>query len=229
MNRSFFIANHLLPCALSCIFALLSSGCSAATDEDLSGGNPSETVGTASESLLAGPTVNFQQYSYIQTNQPATEVYMDCQPDQVLTGVGAWVSGDNFAGLTVYCRDIEPNGQLSILETSYIHRGASQEGGPVNADSGKVVVGVGGIVTADNVYRLVIRECNWDPSTKRVNVFSCNYKSNNSGTQFTTEQYKEAFEGMSATDKARSVATGVGFTSSSDNLYNVRMSRGLLW
>jgi hypothetical protein len=212
---------------LAAACTLFVMGCSGvATDEDLALMADGE-VGSTSEAL-SGPTQQFTSYTYGSSNGTAqVERFRDCLADQVMTGVGARVVNDNFTDLTVYCRDILANGTLSANESQFTHGGASEEK-RVNAHNGQVVIGAGGIVSNDNVVRLVIRECPWNSATRRIDIFNCSYRANEDGTVFSTEKFFDTHSGASDSIKQRTVATGVGFTSSGDNVFAVRMSSGLL-
>jgi len=203
-------------------FAAMGCAADASTDESAT----DDPLGRSMEGLT-GPTVYFQSYTYAQSNGGgAVERFADCRSDQILTGVGARVTSDNFTDLSIYCRDILSNGSLSSLETRFTVGGTSEEKA-LHAPSGYAVVGGGAIVTSDNVYRLVLRICPWIPSTKRIDVASCSYISTTSGS-FSAETFLDTHTGVSSANTPRTVGTGLGFTSSGDNVIAVRMSSGLL-
>lgn len=203
------------------LVALSLTGCGAGTIE-----GEDETTDIIAEGLT-GPTVFFQSYTYAQSNGGGqVERFADCGPDQVLTGVGARVIDSNFTDLTIYCRDIGGNGQLSVSESQFTVGGPSEEQS-LHAGNGLVFVGVGAIVSSDNVARIVARVCPWIAASKRVDVASCSYSSTSPGSN-STEASLDMHNGVSAANKPRTVATGAGFTASGGNVVAVRMSSGLL-
>jgi hypothetical protein len=201
--------------------ALTLVGCAGATE-----GEGDESLDIVAEGLT-GPTVFFQSYTYAQSNGGGqVERFADCGPDQVLTGVGARVIDSNFTDLTIYCRDIGANGQLSVSESQFTVGGPSEEQS-LHAGNGLVFVGVGAIVSGDNVARIVARVCPWIAASKRLDVANCSYSSTLPGSN-STEASLDMHNGVSAANKPRTVATGAGFTASGGNVFAVRMSSGLL-
>jgi hypothetical protein len=210
----------LLPLAVGSLAAV---GCGA---EGYSDTASEEDLASVAESLT-GPTVFFQSYTYLQSNGGAqVERYVDCGPDQVLSGIGARVSGGDFLDFSVYCRDILSNGALSINEAHFQAGGPGEEKS-LHATNATVVVGGGAIVSGDNVVRIVLRTCPWIPATKRIDVINCSDISTTPGS-FSAEQFLDTHTGTSAANKPRTLATGAGMTATNDNVFAVRMSAGLL-
>jgi hypothetical protein len=205
------------------LFSMLGCGADVIDGESVETDGPIDSTTEA----LSGPTTFFESYTYLQSNGGAqVERYADCAPDQVLSGVGARVVSDNVTDLTVYCRDILANGTLSVNESQFTAGGASQEK-QLHATNAHAVVGFGAIVSGDNVNRIVLRICPWIAATKRVDVLNCSFISTTVGSN-SAEQAVDTHGGLSAALKPRTVATGAGFTTSSDNVFAVRMSSGLL-
>lgn len=86
-----------LPIAL---LALSVGGCGAGAVDGHDAGDPIDTT----VERIAGPATFFSSCSQAQSNGGAqTERFLDCAPDQILSGVGARVVNDNFPDLTIYC------------------------------------------------------------------------------------------------------------------------------
>lgn len=211
--------------ALSASLFSILGACTAEVGEDEQWDTPNEE-GTAS-AALTGSTVFFQGYTYRSSNGvAAVERFAECGPDQVLTGFGGRVNSDNFADVTVYCRDILNDGSLSVNETTFSAGGTAEEKS-IRASNGQVIVGLGGVVTSDNVNRFVARQCPWLASSKSIDIGQCSHTSTSSGI-FSTEVNLDTHEGYSATQKPKVVGAGAGMTATRDNVYAVRMTIGLL-
>ena len=176
---------------------------------------------------LSGPSEYFRSYSSQATDGVAqVERFVECEPDEVMTGFGARVDSDNVTDVTLYCRAIQSDGSLNPDDVSYYSGGDSQQQ-KILAGRGQVVVGLGGSVTNDSIERLVIWQCPWIATDRRVDTDSCSYKSTEPFSD-STEVFLNLHATLSASAKERTVGVGAGITATDDNMYAVRMISGYL-
>lgn len=153
-----------------------------------------------------------------------TELFKDCPLGSVLTGFGAHVKNHNFAGVTVHCRTINSDGSLG--SQSAYSAGTSIQEQQRFLPTNMVAVGLGGTVTDDNIYKIVIEGCLWDPSSRSIDFGNCqtfsSFKDINSEKFFGIEDVAES------SNRAKAVLTGAGMTSSHDNLRQIRITIGTI-
>lgn len=184
------------------------------------------TLDTAVASLEDSEAI-FESITYASSNGvPDVERFAECGENEVLTGLGARAVDGNVTDLTVYCREILDDGQLSEDESRYVEGGPSEEQ-RLKVDDGQVAVGVGSIVSHDNVARLVLKQCPWVPESRNVDVAQCSETSTVSGT-FSAEAFIDAQGSASSAQKPHVVLAGAGLTSTHDNVYAVRAKIGYL-
>ena len=202
------------------------------TEEELA-----EVEGTAEALTLPSPVYNGQGFVGAGSNEASAHCDRrnsagNPTNDEVLTGFGGRVdSSGNFTNIKVWCRTIGAGGFLSgeasygSGEESVVHAPGAGQDGFIN---GAVVVGVGGIVSSDNLTRAVIRICPWNPSTRKVGTGGlCVLKaSTTASTSF--ELLVDSHAGQPIITAERRVAVGVGLTASGDNLSGVRLEWGSL-
>lgn len=176
---------------------------------------------------LDGSEALFESTSYASSNGAAeVERFAECGENEILTGLGARAVSGNVTDLTIYCREILDDGQLSEDESRYVEGGSSEEQ-RLEVDDGQVAVGVGSIVSHDNVARLVLKQCPWLAESRTVDVAQCSETSTASGT-FSAEAFIDAHGSASSEQKPRVVLAGAGLTSTHDNVYAVRAKIGYL-
>jgi hypothetical protein len=179
------------------------------------------------EQALGADANEFESFTHLTVNgNAATERYVDCGQDQVMTGFGARADDGDVKDITVYCRDIETDGQLGQTELSFTHGGTAQER-VVHADAGHVVVGLGGwIMNNSNFGRVSIKQCPWDPQTRTVRADGCAWKG--SDGQTFAELQLDTHARYNSTERYRIVATGAGMSQRTSNVTEVRMRVGKL-
>lgn len=157
----------------------------------------------------------------------ATEKYADCNINGVLTGFGGQVSSGDFQGITAFCRDISMVNGLGILGSEYsVTNGSPSLEKSVKATPGWVVIGMGGKVDGSDLTRAVIRECEWDQSTRTVKPSTCRYKSTDASND--AEVFYNMWDYQAPQYYSRSIWTGVGMTAGPELVKVVRGCFGYL-
>lgn len=200
-------------------------GCSGDRASDSVGED--EVLESQSEARRA-PSDFFSEFRYESSSGAShVERYVDCGVDQVLTGAGARVDGNgHVTDVTIHCRDILSDGALSANAYSVQAGGASQEK-VIQATLGYVIVGLGATVADANLQRLVIKQCPWIASDRRVDVSACDYTSTTPGSD-SSDVFLDAHLAYSTSERSRVVATGFGLTATRDQVLTIRMSSGKL-
>lgn len=151
-----------------------------------------------------------------------TERFVDCDINGILVGFGGRVkSGGKFTDITAYCRDLNPDGTLG--PTYERTDGGSSKESHVVATDGYVVAGIGGVVNHSNLVRSVIRECKYQPETRRLDASTCRLKSSDASTAM--EIYYSAHEHIIFPEWFPIVAIqGVGLTAGTESLEVIRFT-----
>ena len=210
----------LFACAVIAVLVTASScALDPASDEDLGA-----DVDVTTQAIGEGQAFNSIFDLSCQRNGPCntpgivrTEAFTECPTNFFVFGFGARVdSKGNFTGVKLGC------GSADYVVT----RSGAGEEKIVSADPGQVVVGVGGIVTGNDLTRAVIRQCPFNFESHRVATGElCSLKSEPFGSS-STELFLDSHFGVA--DPSNRVVVGVGLTASGDNLATIRVEVGTL-
>lgn len=215
-------ASARLVLAMVSMAARMAAGC--ADEDEQACESP---TGTAPEPLPSpGAAVFFSSYTYASTNGvAAVERFAECGPDEVMSGFGGKVGGDDVLSVTTYCRAILPSGALSVDERAHVD-GCGEEELALHAAADQVVVGLGGTISDDSFEQLLLRVCSWSPTTRSIDLARCELRS--SSGMAAASRLHDTHANYSAEQKPKVIAAGAGMTCTGDKVYAIRMTVGLL-